>query len=193
MTQWNQTPQPAPEPKKPSRRVWLALSAAVLLVVAVIAIAVAANSDDTYGGSGPNGREGTHQSEDVPAAPQKDAQPREPASAKDVQLKSFTFDTSDLYGDLEPSGGQADLKVTNHSSKTSDYLITVEVTAPNGDRIATLNAAADGVRPGQTVDTGEEDATGTEHLTPVSGAKATVTDVIRDASLNEDGTEKGTG
>lgn len=186
MTQWNQTPQPAPQPKK-SRRLWLIWSLIGLGAVAIIAIIMAASGGDgTYGGS--PGREGVSADPGTPDASQA---PHEPSSAHDVTLKSFRFDTSEDFGDLEPSGGNADISITNHSSKTSDYTISIAVLAPNGDRIGTLETSAVNVAPGQTVDNGEEDALGVTHLEPVAGAHAKITDVVRDASLNEDGTEKG--
>jgi hypothetical protein len=86
---------------------------------------------------------------------------------KDVTIKSCKL--GDPYG-MGDRYVTADLKIRNSSSKVSDYLVEIEVTAiGNGKRLDTLSATATNVAPGQIVDTGkgtgEEDAEGMNDVT----------------------------
>lgn len=84
----------------------------------------------------------------------------------DVTLKSCTI--KDPY-DMGDKYAVADLKIKNSSKKVSDYLIEIEVSRPNGDRVDTILASASNVAPRQGVDTGngdgEEDGSTFEDVT----------------------------
>ena len=73
---------------------------------------------------------------------------------------------------------KATLSVVNHSSKSSNYLITVAFDAPDGSQFDTGNASVQTLAPGQTAST---DATSLKE-NPPSGITCKVTDVTRLAS-----------
>lgn len=71
----------------------------------------------------------------------------------------------------------ADLTVTNHSSKTSDYVVSIEFVTTSGTRVAEANVAVDNLAPDQVA---RERAQG---LTQVDGqVSCSITDVTRFAS-----------
>jgi hypothetical protein len=107
-----------------------------------------------------------------------------PATA-DVQLLGCKLTDNPLNLPDYHSGnfrGVADLKVTNHSTKVSDYLIEVEFVNAQGDRLDTGLADVTKLAPGQSQNNGDEDATGTKSLG--AGAKITcrILSVDRSAS-----------
>ncbi|MFG3280561.1 hypothetical protein [Streptomyces sp. NPDC048111] len=111
---WGQQPPPPPR-RRFGRGVLVGcLSALVLLVAIVVAIVLVTGSDTkspspTATNSGVRSSGGAHAAED------------------DVSITSCAIDPS--------SFATAKLEILNHSTKTSDYTITVEFLAANGTRI----------------------------------------------------------
>ncbi|MEV7177734.1 hypothetical protein [Kitasatospora sp. NPDC093679] len=84
----------------------------------------------------------------------------------DVQLLSCTV-TDDPFGTGYHSGNfvaVADLSVTNHSSKVSDYSITVEIVDRAGNRLDTTYSFVSRLAPGQSQNDGDEDAKGIKSI-----------------------------
>lgn len=193
-SQYPPHPQYAPPPPPPSHKrrppwwVFVIVGVAVLVVIGVVGSSLSGGSDSTTS-TKPEKKSSQPQEKHSTPNQESQSQPQAPANpaADDVTLKSAVV-TDDEYnmdyhsGDFYP---KADLSFTNHSSKTSDYDVTVEFTNTNtGDRIEVTYAYVESVAPGQTVDTkgSEEDAIGTNTLDPNTPVTAKITDVIRTAS-----------
>ena len=71
------------------------------------------------------------------------------------------------------------IRVTNNSSKASDYYLTVHMTAPNGDLWDTAYATIDGLAPGQTT---TESAQSLKPDAP-TGLACSIVDVLRTRSM----------
>lgn len=145
-------------------------------VAALGTIGAVAATDDGYETPAP--KQNQYQQKDPGA-------PAEPSPRGDVKIKSFkVYDYfQDGTGDRE---AVVDLSITNHSSKVSDYSVTVEVVDASGKRVEELFAYGDKVAPGQTVDTapkndGGENAIGTADS--ATGKSARVLSVDRLASI----------
>lgn len=84
---------------------------------------------------------------DTPPAGKPSADVSKPADdkMKDVTLGKFTV-TDHGFGFVE---GAAKVAITNHSSKTSDYSISIEFLDKNGDRLHQEDVHASEVRAGQ--------------------------------------------
>lgn len=95
-----------------------------------------------------------------------------PATA-DVQLAGCAL-TDDPYHVNSHSGqfvAVADLKFTNHSSKVSDYIVSVEFVDAQGNRLDMGYGNVSKLAPGESQNNNSEDATGTKNIP--AGTKVT--------------------
>ncbi|MFG3052455.1 hypothetical protein ACGFZP_16065 [Kitasatospora sp. NPDC048239] len=102
----------------------------------------------------------------------------------DVQLVGCVL-TDDPYHSGSHSGkfvGVADLKITNHSSKVSDYIIEVEFVNTQGDRLDTGASIVSKLAPGQSVNNADEDAHGLKAIPADTKLTCRILDVTRVAS-----------
>ncbi|MEU9193103.1 hypothetical protein [Streptomyces hundungensis] len=136
------------------------LSAVVLIVVIIVVIALfVSGSDDkktppspTGTNSGVRSTEGAH----PPAA--------------DVTITSCDLDSA--------SFAQARLQIVNHSSKSSNYLVSVEFTNSNGTRVGEGTAIENDLAPGE-----KAQDTATSPVEGTSGVTCKVTSVDRYAAV----------
>ncbi|CAL9352813.1 FxLYD domain-containing protein [Streptomyces pilosus] len=142
------------------RKIWLVAAGAVLLVGGV-----AVGCDGGTSSSGAGETSAAKGSDKSGAAASKANEPED-----DVELTKCGTDDSGMFP-------QAELTVTNRSSKTSNYLISVEFTDEAGTRKGEGTAALNNLAPDQRA---EEKAVGLSDAP--SGLKCKITKVTRYAS-----------
>ncbi|MEV7895298.1 FxLYD domain-containing protein [Streptomyces cyaneofuscatus] len=165
--QWGGQP-PAPKKSSAGKVVGFSCLGVVGLVVVLGVVGVALGGSDSGSDTGSDGVL------EVTATPSKKAaapEAKAPAGAEgDVEITGC--EVSDATG-----WPKADVLITNRSSKTSNYIVSVEFVDGSGKRLADAMAASNNVAAGQEV---EEDA---QALDKVAGkVECRVTKVTRYAS-----------
>ncbi|MFD8667061.1 FxLYD domain-containing protein [Streptomyces microflavus] len=171
--QWGQQPgwggqPPAPKKSSAGKIVGFSCLGVVALVVVLGVVGVALGGSDSGSDTGSDGvLEVTAAPSEKAAAPEAKA----PAGAEgDVKITGC--EVSDATG-----WPKADVLITNRSSKTSNYIVSVEFVDGTGKRLGEAFAASNNVAAGQEV---EEDA---QSLDKVEGkVSCRVTKVTRYAS-----------
>ncbi|MGW2347228.1 FxLYD domain-containing protein [Streptomyces sp. NPDC001661] len=153
---WSQQGQRPPPKKRPT--LLYVLLGAVVLIVAVAGIgALAGGSDDDV-------------SPPKKSPTQEKTSPAKGGARADVEITNCTVNAT-------TSWPEAKIRITNHSSKTSDYTVNVEFIDSSGERIDEGLAGTTHLAPKQVA---KETASG---LTDTSGPiKCWITDVDRWAS-----------
>ncbi|MFE9403601.1 FxLYD domain-containing protein [Streptomyces sp. NPDC006530] len=133
------------------------LGAVALLVVIIVVIALAVS--------------GSHDKKTPPAPTATNSGVQSTGGAHppaaDVSITSCSLDST--------SFAQARLHIVNHSSKSSNYAISVEFTDPNGTRVGEGAAAQNNLAPGEKA----EDTAGTFVVEGTSRVTCKVTSVDR--------------
>lgn len=173
--QWGGQQQPGwggqpPAPKKSSAGKVIGFSClgVVGLVVVLGVVGVALGGSDSGSDTGSDGVL------EVTAAPSKGAAAPEAAAPKGAEgdVKITGCEVNDSTG-----WPKADVLITNRSSKTSNYIVSVEFVDGSGKRLGDAMAASNNVAAGQEV---EEDAQSLDKVTGKVTCK--VTEVTRYAS-----------
>jgi hypothetical protein len=142
---WQHPPQPPVQPKKRHWVRWTILSAVAIFAVIIVASVVSGLNSATD-----SLNSATSTTSDGPAS--SSLNEKHPP-AKDVKLGTLAINVLDV--------AEIPVTITNHSSKASDYIITIEITNPSGDRLDETAVFATDVAPRQTV---KETAYGTADL-----------------------------
>jgi hypothetical protein len=147
-------PPPPPKKNKVGLLVGLGCGGALLLLVVFVAIGLAVGDGDTTAKSKRKDRASTPSSapaDDAPAkgkpsAPAKrdDARPADDGPKGDAKITGCRVEPTTTW----PS---AEVAITNRSSKTSNYIVSVEFVNSAGTRLGEGMAAANQVAPGQKV------------------------------------------
>ncbi|MFI6645811.1 hypothetical protein [Streptomyces sp. NPDC050504] len=159
---WGQPPQGPPPPRKKRRTLlYVLLGVAAFIVLIAVAGALTGSTDNDVSPpkkspSPPPAQEKTSSAESGPRA--------------DVEVTGCVVDST-------TSWPEAKLRITNHSSKASDYWINVEFVDAKGERVAEGFAATNHLAPAQVAN---ESANGfTQTSDPI---KCRITEVSRRAS-----------
>ena len=141
---------------------WKRLILGLVLAIGVVASVASGDSDSGGDASG-----SSDTAADSGVGGTKDAE-------KDVKIDSCTMSNDGF------SGPKAALTVTNNSSKTSNYIITVAFEGPGGSQqLDTGNAAVNNLAPGQSA---SEEAVSFKKEANVEGMTCKVASVTRYAS-----------
>ncbi|MBT2428208.1 ATP-binding cassette domain-containing protein [Streptomyces sp. ISL-112] len=143
------------------------LGALVLVIALIVAIMASSGGDDDEPDRSPTGPAPSSATRETPTSeePQQESGPR-----GDVKVTACEVDPS-------TSWAQADLLITNRSSKASNYVVQVEFVDASGTRLGEASAAASNVAPEQKVNT---KAQGLDQIT--TKVTCRITDVTRYAS-----------
>jgi hypothetical protein len=164
MSGWQPQPRPddlqppaVPTPKKRRRWPWVVGAVAAVIVVVSIASGNSGSTDPTTSGSSNLSDTSDTSKDDAVSNSTNEEHP----PARDVKVAKCEVDNS-----YDLNMATASLKVTNHSSKTSDYVITVEFVSGDGTRVGESAAILNALRPSQSAKTDATGESGGErHLT----------------------------
>ncbi|MFB8101332.1 hypothetical protein ACFC3O_00595 [Streptomyces sp. NPDC056007] len=168
--QWGGPPQQQPKKSGAGKAIGLGCLGVLGLLVVVGVIGAVASGGDDDGGRASSKPSAV--SEPAAAAPKEEAPVAEAPKGAEGDVKITGCEVSDATG-----WPKAEVLITNRSSKTSNYIISVEFVDGSGKRLADALAASNNVAAGQEV---EEDA---QSLDKVEGkVECRVTKVTRYAS-----------
>ncbi|MFD7298068.1 FxLYD domain-containing protein [Streptomyces sp. NPDC059897] len=141
----------APSPQDPKKKTWVRRHK---FVTGVAGLAIVGGTIAATSGGEQAEAEAKASSSSAAKSSESESKKDEPLSVSSNKLNAPKDDVE--LGDVtvdDLGTPQVDLTITNHSSKTSDYMIDVEFLDANGKRIDTGTAVENAVAADQEVDT----------------------------------------